>query len=59
MMYRPTRTTKTARAISAFLVIWPPQVSDTAESLMAALLGLPSVPLGLNASNKALRSLAV
>ena len=34
-------------------VIWPPQVSDTAESLIACLLGLPSVPFGWNASNNA------
>ena len=35
----PTSTRNTTSAISAFLVIWPPQVSDTAESLMACLLG--------------------
>ena len=58
-MYRLTSTRNTTSAISAFLVIWSPQVSDTAESLMACLLGLPSVPLGWNASNNALRSLAV
>ena len=45
--------------MSAFLVIWPPQVSDTAESLMACLLGCPSVPLGWNASNSAVRSCSV
>ena len=42
--------------MSAFLVIWPPQVSDTAESLMACLLGWPSEPFGWNASNSAVRS---
>ena len=45
--------------MSAFLVIWPPQVSDTAESLIACLLGWPSAPLGWNASNSALRSSSV
>ena len=45
--------------MSAFLVIWPPQVSDTAESLMAVGLGLPSEPLGWNLSNSASRNLSV
>ena len=45
--------------MSAFLVIWPPQVSDTAESLMACLLGWPSEPFGWNASNSPLRSFSV
>src|SRR6202012_5225026 len=58
-MYRLTRARNTTSAISAFLVIWSPQVSDTAESLMACLLGLPSVPLGWNASNKELRNFEV
>ena len=45
--------------MSAFLVICPPQVSDTAESLIACLLGWPSAPLGWNASNSAVRSFSV
>ena len=45
-----TRTRNTASAINAFLVIWPPQVSETAESLMTCLLALPSEPLGWNFS---------
>ena len=40
-------------------MIWPPQVSDTAESLMACLLGWPSGPFGWNASNSAVRSCSV
>ena len=31
--------------MSAFSVIWPPHVSETAESLIACLLGWPSAPL--------------
>ncbi len=58
-MYRATSARKITSAISAFLVIWSPQVSDTAESLMACLLGLPSAPMGWNASNSALRSVPV
>ena len=34
-----TITTNTSSAISAFLVICPPQVSETAESLIACVLG--------------------
>ena len=45
--------------MSAFLVICPPQVSETAESLIACVLGWPSAPLGWNLSNSASRSLAV
>ena len=53
-----TRIRNTARAISAFWVIWPPQVSETAESLMACLLGFPSDPLGWKLSNSASRTSA-
>ena len=54
-----TSTRNTTSAMSAFLVICPPQVSDTAESLIACLLGWPSEPFGWNASNSALRSCSV
>ena len=54
-----TITTNTSRAIRAFWVICPPQVSETAESLIAWALAWPSGPLGWNLSNSALRSLAV
>ncbi|PQM47334.1 hypothetical protein C1Y40_02486 [Mycobacterium talmoniae] len=58
-MYSEASTKNTPSAISAFLVIWAPQVPDTAESLMACLLGLPSTPLGWNLSNRASLSLLV
>ena len=53
-----TRTRNTASAISAFLVICPPQVSDTAESLIVCLLDFPSMSFGANLSNSASRSVA-
>ncbi len=44
--------------MSAFLVIWPPQLSDTPESLIASLLGCPSWPFGWKVSNSAVRTLS-
>ncbi|SKV25058.1 Uncharacterised protein [Mycobacteroides abscessus subsp. abscessus] len=52
----PASTRNTPSAQSALLVIWLPQVSETSESLMASMDGLPSGPFGANLSNSALCS---